>query len=215
MSKETPSTVLIIDDDKHIREYFIDYLTEIGYITYEALNAKQGIEIFLNDQPDIVLVDLRMPDIDGLEVLKQIKNISEHTPVIIVSGEGILDDAIESLRLGAWDYVVKPVNLDILSHTIKKGLKHLELINENKDFNQLLKEQVRQRTSELEQANIVLNQRIENDQYSQIALKESEKLIQGLNSKVDALKRSLKKEIRKRKMAEKEMILLRGKGNTG
>jgi Response regulator containing CheY-like receiver, AAA-type ATPase, and DNA-binding domains len=46
MSKETPSTVLIIDDDKHIREYFIDYLTEIGYITYEALNAKQGIEIY-------------------------------------------------------------------------------------------------------------------------------------------------------------------------
>ena len=109
MSKEKPPVILIIEDDMGILESFSDFLSDNNYGVLVAENGRVGLEVFEREAPDLVLVDLRMPEIDGFEVLVRIRERSPDMPVIVVSGAGEIGDAVESLRLGAWDYLMKPI----------------------------------------------------------------------------------------------------------
>jgi CheY-like chemotaxis protein len=84
------------------------YLEDSGFAVIHAENGRVGLEAFRRERPDLVLVDLRMPEVDGLDVLAKVTSESPLTPIIVVSGTGVLQDAIEALRLGAWDYVTSP-----------------------------------------------------------------------------------------------------------
>ena len=95
------TTVLCIDDEEMIRLSIGDYLEDSGYTVLKAENGKVGLEMFREHRPDIVLVDLRMPEIDGLEVLATVREEAPEIPVIVVSGTGVIKDVIEALRLGA------------------------------------------------------------------------------------------------------------------
>jgi putative two-component system response regulator len=93
-----------------------------------------------------------MPGIGGLEVLERVKRESPETPVVLVSGAGMLQDAIQALRLGAWDFITKPIeDLAILDHTLQKVLERANLIRENREYREFLEEEVRRRTEELRQ----------------------------------------------------------------
>ncbi len=135
--------ILTIDDEELVRESFRFLLEEYGYTVLEAANGRVGIEMFTAMNPDLVLVDLRMPEIDGLEVLKTIVQQSPDTPIIVVSGTGIIGDAVEAIREGAWDYIVKPIeNFDILQHTIRKALERSQLIRENREYQRHLEDRM-------------------------------------------------------------------------
>jgi PAS domain S-box-containing protein len=159
MIDNTPIKILTIDDEKSIRDAFRNYLEDYDYQVLTAENGGIGLEIFQKEHPHLVLVDLRMPGIDGIEVLAEIKIQSPNTPVIVISGTGVMSDAVDALRLGAWDFLLKPVDdLSVLRHAVEKGLAHHKLIIENQRHQQELESEVTKRTQELEHANIELQQ---------------------------------------------------------
>ncbi len=142
--------ILCIDDEEMIRQTMGDYLTDSGFEIIEAGNGREGLEIFQRENPDLILVDLRMPEIDGLDVLAAVTEKSPETPIIVVSGTGVLEDAIEALRRGAWDYITKPVeDMAILEIAVKNALKHAQILRENRQYQENLENEVRKRTDEL------------------------------------------------------------------
>jgi phosphoserine phosphatase RsbU/P len=131
--------ILVIDDEKLVRESIAIYLEDSGYQVIEAEDGHKGLELFDQIRPDLVLCDLRMPGIDGLEVLSKITAISPDTPIIIVSGAGQIHDVVEALRLGALDYLVKPISdMAVLENAVSNALKRHQLEEENKVYRQEL-----------------------------------------------------------------------------
>jgi len=142
--------ILTIDDESRFRESLRNYLEDYDYQVVEAENGRVGLRIFAERRPDLVLVDLRMPEVDGLEVLKGVREASPDTPIIVVSGTGLISDVAEALRLGAWDYLFKPIeDLSVLGHAIQNCLERARLIRENRAYQQNLEGKVAQRTKEL------------------------------------------------------------------
>jgi len=112
-----------------------DYLEDSGYHVFKAENGRAGLKMFQEKEPDIILVDLMMPEVDGFEVLSKVKEESPGTPVIVVSGTGVIQDVIEAIRRGAWDYLTKPIqDLAVLEHVVNKTLEKANLIQENEEY---------------------------------------------------------------------------------
>ncbi len=123
--------ILTIDDDDLVRESMAVYLEDSGFEVLEAKNGQTGIQLFRQHQPDVILCDLRMPDIDGMQVLEVISKESPDTPVIIISGAGIISNVVEALRLGAADYLVKPIlDMAILEQAINSAYSNIESTTE-------------------------------------------------------------------------------------
>ena len=142
--------VLIIDDEEMVRLTLRAFLEDIGFEVVEAVNGEDGLRVFLRERPDLVFTDLRMPVMDGFAVIETLKRDHPETPVIVVSGAGILDDVIRAVRLGAWDYVTKPIQkLEELEITVRAALERSSLIAENTAYREHLEELVQERTNEL------------------------------------------------------------------
>jgi CheY-like chemotaxis protein len=145
---------LVVDDDPVIRRMISRCLVEAGHTVIEAGDGREGLERFAAEQPDLVLLDLNMPVMGGLEVLGRVTRQSPETPVVVVSGAGGFDEAVEALRLGAWDYLTKPIgDPSVLGHTVNKALERARLLRENREHQLFLEQEVRRRTLELEQSN--------------------------------------------------------------
>ena len=143
-------TILTIDDEDAIRWSFASFLEDSGYHVLEAENGRLGVELFRREKPDLVLVDLRMPEMDGLEVLSILSKESPDTPLIVVSGAGVARDAVNALKMGAWDYIFKPIeSLSILLHTVRKNLERASLRKENKRYQENLEALVQERSEKL------------------------------------------------------------------
>ena len=155
---ESPAIrVLIIDDEPLVRGTFVAFMQHWGYVTREAENGKVGLEIFNREPFDIVLTDLDMPVMGGLAVLAWLHEHSPDTPVVIISGAGQLDDAVQTVKLGAWDYLTKPVgSMAMLESTIQRCLEKARLIKENKRYQNFLEEEVEKKTEALRQNNMAL-----------------------------------------------------------
>lgn len=145
--------ILTIEDDLVVRKALANFLEGVGYSVDQAETGKQGVERFKQIKPDLVITDLRLPELDGLKVLEKIRRISPDTPVIVFSGMGTLADAIEALRLGASDYITKPVtDLALIKHTVEKALERVKLVKENRAHQEYLEKEVERKTAELHQA---------------------------------------------------------------
>lgn len=132
--------ILTIDDEFVLRQSIVAYLEDSGFTVVEGENGRHGLEVFREEKPDLVLTDLQMPEMGGLDVLATINKESPDTPVIVVSGAGGMNDVIEALRLGAWDYLTKPVtDLAVLEHAVCKSLERSRLIEENRIYQEKLK----------------------------------------------------------------------------
>jgi two-component system, NtrC family, response regulator AtoC len=128
MTMET--TILVIEDDQFFNKFLIESLTDKGYRVHAATTGTAGLEIVQTLRPDLVLLDLMLPDISGLEVLEKIRETYETPQVIMLTGHGSIETAIEAIKLGASEYLTKPIREDELILSIKKNLKHLDLIRE-------------------------------------------------------------------------------------
>jgi len=168
MEQRKHPVILTIDDEENIRDSFRLFLEDFDYTVVEACNGREGLEIFQREKPDLVLCDLRMPEVDGLEVLERIKEESPDTPIIVVSGTGVIGDAIEAIRRGAWNYLLKPIqDMSVLLHAISQAMERARLIVENRAYQEHLEDEVAKRTMDLQKAMADLNQ-------SHLRLKESE-----------------------------------------
>jgi serine phosphatase RsbU (regulator of sigma subunit) len=127
--------LLIIDDDTIVRQSVVAYLEDSGFSVMDAADGVLGLYLFRETIPDLVITDLRMPGMDGLQVLDQVHTISPETPVIVVSGAGVMGDVVEALRLGAADYLIKPLaDMEVLVHAVRKSLERLDLLAENRRY---------------------------------------------------------------------------------
>ena len=137
---QTPrATLLIIDDDDVVRASLAAYLEDSGFDVVQASNGQQGLERFDADRPDLVICDLRMPQMGGLELIRQVHERVPAVPVIVVSGAGVMSDAVESLRLGAADYLIKPLeDLAVLEHSVRRALVNAQLVLENQRYREKL-----------------------------------------------------------------------------
>ncbi len=146
MNDPSQKKILVIDDDPLVRRSVEYCLEDGGYLVVSAEDGERGLEIIEQELPDMVIADLRMPKVDGREVLAEVKKNFPDIPVIIISGAGIMDDVADALHSGAWDYLIKPIeNMDILLHTVEKALERVFLIKEAK----LCREQLMEKTEKL------------------------------------------------------------------
>lgn len=156
--------ILTIDDEAVVRNTIRAYLEDYDYTVKTAENGKVGLEIINDNHFDLVLVDLRMPEVDGLQVLSTLREKQPDLPIIVISGTGEIADVVEALRLGAWDYLLKPItDMNILRHSIENSLERSRLMVENRLYQMNLEGLVRQKTRELEEINIRLRKVVESN----------------------------------------------------
>ena len=125
------ATILVIDDDKGTRESLSEILNLDGYHTEIAENGQKAIKLLGEREYDIILTDLKMPMADGLDVLKYIKRSNSVTEVIIFTGFGTIKNAVEAMKAGAYDYILKPLQIEEMKIIIQKALEHKRLKAEN------------------------------------------------------------------------------------
>ena len=127
-------TLLIIDDEKNIRDGLAANFELEDYNVKTASSGEEGIELISKGDIDLVITDLRMPGISGEEVLKHVATVTPGIPVIILTGHGSIDAAVDAMRHGAYDFLTKPLNLDQLDMIVKRALESRELKLEHQDL---------------------------------------------------------------------------------
>ncbi|TWW01545.1 sigma-54-dependent transcriptional regulator [Chitinophaga pinensis] len=126
------ASILIIDDEKSIRKTLSEILSYEGYKVEEAADGAEGFKLFKDKQYDAVLCDIKMPKMDGLEFLEKAREINTDVPIIMVSGHGNIDTAVEAVKKGAYDYISKPPDLNRLLITLRNAMDKTNLVTETK-----------------------------------------------------------------------------------
>ena len=136
----------MVDDELFVRELLLEFLSSEGYEVSLADSGEKAVKLMQSEPADVVLVDLKMPGIDGIETLRQIKKTAPDALAIVMTGYPTIDSSIEALRCGAYDYVVKPFKLNDLKSSIERALEEHKL----KDQTTRLKERIAHLETELE-----------------------------------------------------------------
>jgi two-component system response regulator AtoC len=124
--------VLVIDDEQLVRDFITETLHRKGIEAIAAENGKTGLSLFKESSFDLVITDMKMPDLTGIDVLKKIKEISPQTVVVVITAFGSVENAVEAMRLGAFNYLIKPFSPDTIETVIEKANEHASLLEENR-----------------------------------------------------------------------------------
>lgn len=139
MFLKTTDKVLIAEDDPTTLKNLLDYFLDNGFDVITATNGKEALEKFYQEKPDVVLTDLDMPVMSGTELLATLTKAAPNTPVVVASEPSSIQDVIEALRHGAWDYVAKPFkSFPVVEHVMCKALERARLVEENKRYREAL-----------------------------------------------------------------------------
>jgi DNA-binding NtrC family response regulator len=133
------STILVADDEPNIRRVFEAMFTKEGYTVLTAENGKRALDLASMHHVDVLISDLIMPDMNGVEVLQKVKEMHPHCSAIIVTGYGTIKSAVEAMKYGAFNYLPKPFDMDEVRLLIKKALEHRALPGRSEDLKQPLK----------------------------------------------------------------------------
>ena len=128
------SKILVIDDERSIRSTLKDILEYEKYEVSEAEDGLKGLELAQKDTFDMIFCDIKMPKMDGIEVLQKIMEINDEIPVVMISGHGNIDTAVECIKKGAFDYIAKPIDLNRLLITVRNALDKKVLVKETKQL---------------------------------------------------------------------------------
>ena len=144
--------VLIVDDEEAIREVVSTMLQSQGYACSAVGNGRLAVEHLKQNSTDLVLSDMLMPEMDGLQLLSWLRSHDPELPMILVTAMHDVSTALESIRCGAYDYILKPFEKDQLFLSVRRALEHRRLLVENRNYQRNLEQLVEQRTSELKKA---------------------------------------------------------------
>lgn len=134
----TDKTILLVDDDASLRRVLVHHLSEAGYRVLTAVDGKTGLGTFTEEQVDMVITDIQMPEMNGLELLRRISVMSSDAVVLVITAYGSIETAVEAMKLGAYDYITKPFNREELLLTVSKGLQYTALVRENRSLKQFI-----------------------------------------------------------------------------
>ncbi len=154
--------LLIIDDEKPVLEMLEHSLISEGYEVLTAQSGQEGLEIFAEESPQIVITDINMPGIDGIDVLKRINESGSETEVIVITGHGDMDSAIRALQNGASDFIAKPLRDEVLMLSLERAKKKLTMAQQLRDYTENLEDKVEACRIDLEEAQeeLILNERL-------------------------------------------------------
>ena len=133
-------SVIIVDDDPTVLNFTSLLLAKRGYTTFPCNNAGDAIDVLGKNQIDVVLTDIMMPEVTGIELMEKVHNINPEIPVILVTGFADLDKAIEAIKKGAFDFITKPYDTDYLIHSIEKAASYHRLLKMEADYKHILEE---------------------------------------------------------------------------
>lgn len=133
----TDKTILLVDDDDSQRKVIEFWLHEDGFSTLMAADGKAALRMFEERSPRLVIADIRMPGMSGVDLLSKIKAINQDTPVILMTAFGTVNSAVDAMKLGAADYLLKPLNPDELKIVVRRALERQELLDENRNLREL------------------------------------------------------------------------------
>ncbi|MBI5674789.1 MAG: response regulator [Nitrospirae bacterium] len=156
MKEQNKGVILVVDDDAFVLDSVSALLKAYDYSVVSSNNAADAIEKFQAGNIDVVLTDIKMPGITGIELLKRLHSINTDTPVILMTGYAQLDTAINGIQYGAFDFILKPYNPEYLIVSIDKAARYISLIKVEKNYKKMLEDTVRERTQELASALISL-----------------------------------------------------------
>ena len=137
MMENIPAKILVIEDEGEVRKSYIDMFGFFGYDVQAVSNGHDGVKLLNEQDYDIVVTDLNMPGMDGLEVLKYVKKNKPHIEVIVITGYATLENAIKAMKVGAYDYFTKPVDIDHVRIILSKCVKQLRAKKENEELRSL------------------------------------------------------------------------------
>lgn len=144
--------ILIVDDDPLILESLSLLLMEYGYSVSTCGNGREALDKVKKDSFNVILADIKMPGISGIELLEKIHELNPDVPVILMTAYAELDVAIDAIKKGAYDFIIKPYRSEQLMHSVKKAVRYARLLQIEKDYKHILEETVRKRTEELSDA---------------------------------------------------------------
>jgi len=124
-------TILIVDDEESIRKSLKDILGDEGYEVVTAASGREALDVLAEAQPSLALLDIAMPDMDGIETLRRFKETRPEMQVIMITGHGTIDTAVQTTKMGAYDFIQKPLSLERVSLAVKHGLEEYRLRQEN------------------------------------------------------------------------------------
>jgi YesN/AraC family two-component response regulator len=145
-------TILIVDDEKDICEVLDISLSDLGYKVHTARDGEEALQVFEKMRPSIILTDIRMPGMDGIELLRRIKGHHPDTEVIMITGHGDMDLAVESLKLEATDFITKPINDELLEIALKRARERISSRQKIKEYTENLERLVREQSEKLVKA---------------------------------------------------------------
>jgi PAS domain S-box-containing protein len=162
VAERSTRRILLIDDEEGIRKVMGIDLRDAGYEVWTAASGEEGLEIFSRQQPTLVITDIKMPGMDGIEVLRRIKAINPETEVIIITGHGEMELAIRALQFEASDFITKPIHDEALSISLKRAEEKIALKRQLRDYTENLERRVQEATAEIKrisdfQANLIDN----------------------------------------------------------
>jgi putative two-component system response regulator len=153
MTNETKATtVLVVDDDRYVLESVVALLTQFGYSVLPCHNGEEALQKIQCNDFDAILTDIKMPVMSGIELLEIIHNLNPDIPVILMTAYAELDIAVEAIKKGAFDFIIKPYKPAYLLHSIEKGVKYNRLVQMEKNYKFMLKDMVEKKTRELADA---------------------------------------------------------------
>ena len=144
--------ILIVDDDAQVREVLHQIFLSASYRCRQAANGQEGLEMFRASRPPLIVTDLKMPVMDGIGLLEGVRREDEDTAVIVLTGAPDVKTAIDSLKLGAYDFIMKPVNVDELLFAAERALERRQLLIERREYQELLERRVEEATRDLHDA---------------------------------------------------------------
>ena len=149
MNRDTRKDILLVDDEEGIRKVLDISLTDIGYRVWKARSGEEALALFRERRPPIVITDIKMPGMDGIELLGQVKQIDPETEVIMITGHGDIDLAIKSLKLEATDFVTKPINDDAMEIALKRARERIRMRRKLKRYTENLEQLVAEKSRKL------------------------------------------------------------------
>jgi response regulator RpfG family c-di-GMP phosphodiesterase len=149
---DQPRNILIVDDDWQVREVLHEIFLSAGYTCQVAGDGREGLDVFRATLPPLTVTDLKMPVMDGIALLQGIRETDTDAAVIVLTGAADVKTAIESLKLGAHDFIMKPVNVDELLIAADRALERRQLLIERREYQALLERRVEEATRNLEHA---------------------------------------------------------------